>query len=245
AIAHQDDVYERSWISTLAGALDRHPTAFAAHCKAIVIDASGVPVADNPAAAFKERFWPGDGRELLRPPETELQMLTRGNYVIAPSVVYRTDAVRQLGGFDVSFQFVLDWDYWIRGVSRGWRLVGVPQRLLRLRIHPGAKTHAMETTLQRYEEELRLLQTIPQSLRRRYGLVENTVLSAFAERLAAGDSDGAHALHEFARARIPRFSGSARDHLMRLALRIGRAAGRLLVAAERFYLTSTRLSRRR
>jgi len=58
--------------------------------------------------------------------------------------------------------------------------------------------------------------------------IENTLLNDFADRLAAGDVTGARRLVAYGEEQLPRFRGSARDRVMRVALRGGRAGGRAL-----------------
>lgn len=227
-IAHQDDVYEPDFLARMLPLMEGHPRAFAAHCKSAAIDGDGHAVR-LPAARYKETFWPSaDPYE--REPADEIGILSRGNYVIASSVILRMEAVRQIGRFDPSLQFVTDWQYWLRGLNAGFTLAGIHARLVRFRRHPWTATRLTELSLRRYEEEIEVLR---QMNARSFRLVENTLTTDFATRLAAGDGDGARSLLEFGDRSIPGFGQGLRRRLLRAAMRGGAAGGHLLQWAER------------
>lgn len=227
-IAHQDDVYESDFLSRMLRLIESHPRTFAAHCKTTAIDGDGHAVR-LPAARYKETFWPVDD-PYERDPTAEAEVLSRGNYVIASSVILRMEAVRKIGRFDTSLQFVTDWQYWLRGLSAGFTLTGVHARLVRFRRHPWTATRLTERSLRRYEEEIEVLRQVNA---RSYRLVENTLTADFATRLAAGDDDGARSLLEFGDRHIPGFGKSVRRRLLRAAMRGGATGGHLLQWVER------------
>lgn len=240
-IAHQDDIYEPSYIDRLRALLDDHPRAFIAHCRAKYIDANSKPIS-HPAASFKDRFWSADEPQ-ERTASDELRVLSRGDYIICPSVMYRTEAVRSIGKFDESYAFVPDWEYWTRGVAAGLTIVGTHDRLLRYRYHAASATREHEKSLRRFEEELALTNRIAEITGVRRGAhdaVKNTLLAEFATRLARGDRTGSRALIEFGRLRIPRFSRSTHGVLMAASLFGGRMAGTLLSLVERLYVRFAR-----
>jgi glycosyltransferase involved in cell wall biosynthesis len=227
-IAHQDDIYERDFLATMIRLIEKHPRAFAAHCKTTSIDASG-RVVRLPAARYKETFWPAaDPYE--REPAAEIEVLSCGNYVVAPSVMLRMAAVRQIGDFDTSLQFVTDWQYWLRGLRAGFTLAGAHSRLVRFRRHPWTATRLSELSLRRYEEEIALLAWLAAPS---FRIVENTLTADFAARLAVGDRDGPRSLLAFGERHIPGFRDGPRSRLLRNALRAGTLGGRLLEVAER------------
>lgn len=237
-IAHQDDVYRPRFVATLLAALEAHPRAIAAHCKAATIDEHGLPIA-HPAGVFKDRFWPRGAELVEREPAAELAVLRQGNYVIAPSAMLRMALVRKRGAFDVRYAFVTDWEYWLRAVAAGDTLVGVGARLVRFRRHEATATRASERSLRRYEEELELLGELHARVPATHPFrpLENNLLADFVARLSAGDRDGAAALLAFARDRVPHFAYAA---LMGAALHGGRAGGLLLQLAQAAYLRASR-----
>ena len=231
-IAHQDDVYEPQFVEQLADVLDRHPRAFAAHCKASTIDEHGRATRD-PAALYKDRFWPRGVAEYEREPSDEIAVLRQGNYVIAPAVMLRMKDVAAIGRFDARYDFVTDWDYWLRGLFAGRTLAGLNQRLMSFRRHANTATRLNERTLRRYEEESQLLLDLNgrSPAKNAFRPLENNLLSDFARRLASGDRAGAEALLRFAREH-----GLARARLMRAALPGGRAAGAVMQLAQALYV---------
>jgi glycosyltransferase involved in cell wall biosynthesis len=226
-IAHQDDVYERDYLVTMLRLIEAHPRAFAAHCKTTTIDGEGRAVRLS-SARYKETFWPA-ADPCERTPAAELDVLSRGNYVVASSVLLRTEALEQIGRFDRSLQFVTDWDYWLRGLAAGFTLTGSHRRLVRFRRHPWTATRVTERSLRRYEEEIEVLRRVDAQS---FQLVTNTLTSDFSARLAAGDKAGARSLLQFGTTHIPGFGKGVRSGILRAAAYGGSFAGRLLKVAE-------------
>ena len=80
--------------------------------------------------------------------------LDRFNFVGCPSrVVLRTDAVRDVGGFDVRLSVIADWDLWVRMVAK-YGAVRCPELLVGYMRHPGN----MHLDGDRFLEELAVLQ---------------------------------------------------------------------------------------
>jgi hypothetical protein len=220
-----------------------HENAFVAHCMVANIDETGV-LLELPVDTYKAHFFP-DADPYCRPPCDEAAWLRKGNYILAPSAIYRTDLVRRIGLFNTRFQFVPDWEYWLRGVFMGFQIAGTRRRLVRYRRHASSLTRAAEKNLSRYEEEIELLEWLAphghaagcfRTARPDYGLVSNTLMSEFVDRLTRGDVDGAARLSAFARERIPGFRWSARDIVSRAALHTGTSGGRALAWWRERYL---------
>jgi glycosyltransferase involved in cell wall biosynthesis len=243
-LAHADDVYEPPYVETMRALLEAHPDAFAAHCYVTNIDEDGATLRDLPVERYKRQFWP-PGDTYCRSACDEAAWLRRGNYVSAPSVMYRMSAVQAIGEFEPRFHFVTDWEYWLRGVFAHFRLAGTRQRLVRYRRHGGSQTRAAEANLSRYAEEIDVLRWLAArgfavgcfpDVREDYGLVSNTLMSELADRLSRGDRAGAARLAAFARERIPGFRGSARDLAASASLPLGTVGGRALGAFRTLYL---------
>lgn len=232
-IAHQDDVYAANFLVRMTRLLTEHPKAFIAHSRVQYVDGHGRSFRP-PAARFKERFWPRDD-PYERDPASELAALQRGNYIVCPSVLYRMSAVRAIGRFNEALSFVPDWEYWIRGLSRGFSIVGTHEQLMQWRRHETTTTSREEATLRRYDEELALLEWIARetSLQMRLTAVENTLLSEFASHLSRGSQERAAALYAYATLRLPA-SHSVRA-IMRIGMLLGRSGGFALRFAELLY----------
>ncbi len=207
-LAHQDDVYEPTYLAEMVAALEAAPTAGFAHCRAVAIDAEGRAF-DAPAERFKERFW--------RPsPELSAgdhyRLLFAGNYIVCPSVLFRTEAFVAVGGFRPDLRFATDWELWFRMVHAGRLPLGVHARLLRYRRHVGAATKEAVRDLRRYREELIVL-TEAALLGARDGFVaadarplalRNALLQDAGEDLLARDRPAAARKLAFLREAAPR-----------------------------------------
>lgn len=231
-LAHQDDVYEPGYLATMVPLIESRPRAFMAHCKTISIDESGVRI-DTPAARFKETLWPAEN-PYESDAASELPRLARGNYIICPSAMLRTEAVKKIGPFDTRFRFVTDWEYWVRGSAAGYSIVGTHERLVRFRRHETTATRATEMTFDRYREEVAMEAVIARAAEGRARLRPGShpalriIASEFASLLHDGETERARELLRFARTEIRGFDGSGTSFAMGLALQGGRFAGSML-----------------
>jgi glycosyltransferase involved in cell wall biosynthesis len=70
----------------------------------------------------------------LRPGYAHLELLRRGNFVAYPTAFTRASAVRAVGGFSDAFQYVSDYDLWLR-IARRHSLTFVAEPLAKYRVH--------------------------------------------------------------------------------------------------------------
>ena len=148
-LAHQDDVYRPEYLAVMTAALAAKPEAAAAHCRAFTLDEGGREFV-SASERYKDRFWKRGG---FHDHAALYASLLAGNWIIAPSVLFRTAAVRELGGFAERLRFVLDWEYWLRMLRSGHGLIGVAKRLVGYRRHAASATAVEERSLNRYREE--------------------------------------------------------------------------------------------
>ena len=239
-VAHADDLYEPDYLGVMRPLIREHPNAFIAHCNVTNIDERGQEL-DLPLERYKTQFWPAVD-PYCRPACEEARWLRKGNYLSAPSAIYRMECVQAIGMFNTRFQYVPDWEYWLRGVFAGYQIAGTRRKLVRYRKHSSSVTKAAEASLSRYEEELELLGWLAERgfsagcfpvARPEYGLVSNTLMTEFADRLAV-----------FGRANIPGFRWSVLDIAARCAAGFGMAGGLALVWLRGLYLRYLTLPRR-
>src|SRR4029078_5759259 len=123
-----------------------------------------------------------------------------GTFIVAPSVVFRTEAVRAIAALS-ALDFGPDWEYWLRGVLAGWTIAGTHRRLVRFRRHAATATRALERTFDRYREEIALHRWIEREakLPAQFTTVSRILLSEIAASLANGDRARAAELLAFAR----------------------------------------------
>jgi len=109
----------------------------------------GDPIATLPAA---------DDRPLFRlPPDDLLRALAQRNFIPAPGMMLRADALRAVGGVDLSFTHMEDWPIWMRLASAGLRFVLLDDALVGYRVSPGsisARRSALDVDV-RYLADLR------------------------------------------------------------------------------------------
>lgn len=242
-IAHQDDVYEPAFVEDMVSLIEAHPRAFMAHARAQPIDQDGRPIS-TAAGRYKETFWPA-GSRYERGGATELDALLGGNYIACPSAMLRIDACRTIGPFSDRYDFVTDWEYWIRGILAGYTLCGTTAPLVRWRRHASTLTSAHAQSLRRFSEEIDVLEwagpaagsagfTVPS--RKLFRAARNTILAEFASRLAGGEEEAARALLTFAAERLPAGSGLPPPAILRTLLHGGRPAGRFLEMLESLWV---------
>jgi GT2 family glycosyltransferase len=241
-LAHQDDVYEHRYLSTMLDLIERHPRAFMAHCKTVSINERG-DLFDSPAARYKEILWPSADPYEHAIAE-ELPRLAHGNFIICPSVMFRTSAVREIGPFDAQLEFVTDWEYWIRGLRAGYTIVGTHARLMSFRRHPATTTKSLERSFKRYREEAAMQEKIREaanatriSLKSEEGPVAKIILSEFASLLQAGERARAAELLAFADTEVPGFRKSMASRTMKTTMPLGRIGGRILKRMEAWFLS--------
>lgn len=228
ALAHQDDVYDPAFVGAQHGALAGAPEAALAHCHASAIDAEGRPLPAR-AEAYKRGLWraaQASGEPPRRRAAASYRALLRGNFITCPSVLYRSAAFRAVGGFREDLKFVTDWDFCLRVLCDGWQFVSVDQALVAYRRHGGRATEAEMRTLNRYREELDLLERarkqgidvgfLPVGATLSPALRHNVVLDAFAD-LERGVPEAAAAKFEFLDQHAP---SEARTALVRTARRL-------------------------
>lgn len=66
-------------------------------------------------------------------PTTLAQALTNDHWVMIPTTLTRSEAIRAVGGFDPQFRECEDRDFVIRCCAAGYRIEGIPEPLVRIR----------------------------------------------------------------------------------------------------------------
>lgn len=236
-LAHQDDVYEETYLERMLVALTAQPAAALAHCQTSTIVESGQHCL-GPAERFKMHFW----RRLQSATLAELySLLHAGNFIACSSVLFRTEALRAVSGFRSDLRFAPDWELWLRLLLADMPLCAVPEPLLAYRRHQAAATNAAAAGLWRYEEELQiatwardegirkgwLQQKTPHARSLRNNLLED----AFKD-LSNGDRAAAERKLDFLRTNAPWLWRDPVVRVFRSLRRFG-AAGRLVLGIGR------------
>jgi len=114
-----DDVCLPTRFAVQLAHLDRHPEVGLVGGQVEVIDA------DNEHVGWR--------RTRVDPDAIARKLLWR-NAFVHPSVVFRRDLVRSVGGYDERVVRLEDWELWLRLVGRT-RMANVPDVVLRYRVH--------------------------------------------------------------------------------------------------------------
>jgi glycosyltransferase involved in cell wall biosynthesis len=93
---------------------------------------SGATLIDHQGHVIGQRRMPAS-------PKRTLQLMRWKSAVMHPTVTFRTDAVRSLGGYSAAATNVEDYELWLRLLQWG-TIRSLPEPLLRYRIHGGQVT---------------------------------------------------------------------------------------------------------
>jgi glycosyltransferase involved in cell wall biosynthesis len=127
AFLDSDDLWLPAKLERQLAAARGAPHAALIFCDAEVIDAEGRPIGH-----FSDQF---DYRAIdLTGSRAYLELLRRGNFLASPTPFARADALRQVGGFNHSYQYVNDYEMWLR-LARRYDVRFVDEPLARYRIH--------------------------------------------------------------------------------------------------------------
>ena len=151
AIIHQDDVI-------CPGHLSAHVEAFAAD-PSIGLVASGSTVIDDRGAEVPASVVGRGGLGAVDrtfAPGAVLPLLAEGNPLRCSAVSLRVAAHAQVGGFDPSLHYVVDWDFWAR-VALRWSLAWRAVESVAIRWHPASETHRFKTGTADLDETERVL----------------------------------------------------------------------------------------
>jgi len=118
ALLDDDDIWLPRKLEEQRKYMEEHPQCSGVHT-AVWVMLAGQP------DAFYSRFGPG--------PMTLAQALTNDYWVIPSTMMFRTEVVQALGGFDPHFRQCEDREFIIRFCEAGYQIEGIPEPLTRLR----------------------------------------------------------------------------------------------------------------
>jgi glycosyltransferase involved in cell wall biosynthesis len=164
AIFHQDDVMRPGHLaahrSILGPEIDPRLGLFAGPVE--MIDESGGPVSPrvvDPGGLVERSgsaFVPRSG-EVVLPPGEWAALLRESNPLRCSAVTIRKAAHQAVGGFDASYRYVVDWDFWAR-IAQEWALAWrFGPASVAMRWHPASETHRFKTGTTDLDEQIRLL----------------------------------------------------------------------------------------
>jgi glycosyltransferase involved in cell wall biosynthesis len=151
AVFHQDDIMRPGHLAAHAAAFDVDPRLALACSAADLIDdagqvVQGTAVERGGLGPFDRTFAPG----------SLLPELAVGNPLRCSAITIRATAHAEVGGFDPSYRYALDWDFWLR-MARGRPVAWLARPTVAVRWHPASETHRFKTGTTDLDEQVRLL----------------------------------------------------------------------------------------
>jgi glycosyltransferase involved in cell wall biosynthesis len=154
-IVHSDDIYEPNYISEMIDAFNYSPNSLMAHSNFNCINNTG-QVYINDKYELKKQLFTTD-RYIVNDPIVELKNLICGNYIICPSMFFKSDILTFIGFFNSSFTFALDWDYSLRILYNRFSIIRVSKILINYRISDINTTIKAVANNIKYEEHLSVI----------------------------------------------------------------------------------------
>jgi len=126
AIFDGDDVSEKNRIEKQYNFLINNPE--------ISIVGSFVKIIDENGVIIDERTKPTNTEEIFKNAIVYSPLLQ-------PSVMYRKDVIKKIGGYREKFRHGQDMDLWLRVVYSGYKVTNIPEYLLKYRYHKNSTAH--------------------------------------------------------------------------------------------------------
>lgn len=189
AVFHQDDVMRPGHLRAQVAAF-RDDVGMVVSA-AGVIDAEGAEVPE--CVVGRGGLGPED--RSFAPGEFVREMLVE-NLIRCSGVTLRKQAHQALGGFDPSFRYVVDWEFWLR-MGKDWSVAWLAEPTVDIRWHLGSETHRFKTGTTDLDENFRLLEpywTAEPDGDRLRSLAEHRLGRAFLNRAYVGWKAGDYGL---------------------------------------------------
>jgi GT2 family glycosyltransferase len=154
AIFHQDDVMGPGHLAAHVEAFAGDDTIGLVASASEVIDERGDPVPET--IVSRGGLGPVDR---VFPAGTLAAAMVEGNPLRCSAVTIRRAAFEDVGGFEPTLRYVLDWDFWLR-VSRRWKVAWLARPTVRIRWHGASETHRFKTGTADLEESALMLETL-------------------------------------------------------------------------------------
>jgi len=154
AIVHQDDILGPGHLAAHRESFGRDNRIGLTCSASTVIDDQGGEVPANViepgGLGTADRIF--DSEELF-------ESMAIGNPLRCSAVTIRVAAHRDVGGFDPSYRYVVDWDFWFR-VARHWRVAWLAMPTVKVRWHQASETHRFKTGRADLDETKRMLESL-------------------------------------------------------------------------------------
>jgi len=145
AYLNSDDLYEKDTLETVVNFFSKNSKAMIVYGKAKFIDEKG-------------RFL-----GYYETQEPTLKNLFKECVISQPTVFFRKKLLEEIGYFDESLNYVMDYDYWIR-VAKKYRFYFIDKVLAATRLHKDTKTS---------KDKIKVFEEILKVLKKNYGKVSD------------------------------------------------------------------------
>jgi len=152
AVIHQDDVLRPGHLAAHVRAFQTASSVGFVASASQVIDGQGRPVPGSVIdpgglGPVDRTFAAGES----------LPVLAAGNPLRCSAVSIRAAAHADVGGFDPSYRYVVDWEFWLR-LARRWSLTWLANPSVDVRWHTASETHRFRGGVADLEETERVLE---------------------------------------------------------------------------------------
>ncbi|MFB3905225.1 MAG: glycosyltransferase family 2 protein [Acidobacteriota bacterium] len=159
-LAHQDDLYDSTYVEHCVEAAARHPDNLITFTRYREMRGDKITHYNLnlvvKSLMLKLAFgW----RECARTPRQKRRVVAFGSPIPCPSVMYNRDALGHFA-FSPGYEVNLDWDAWIRLVERPGSFVLVREKLMTHRIHSASQTTEGILNSRRRQEDLRCFERL-------------------------------------------------------------------------------------
>lgn len=154
AFLDDDDFWEPDHVKRLSDALDRNADADVAYSDARIWRAPAEEAGPQPAP---EQVAAGIGETLVLAQPFERSVFQRDSFIPPSAMAARRSAFEDHGLFDTEIPYSEDWEWLLRVVRDGGRIVRSPAVTATIRIHPGGLS---QLTPERAADRKRSLETI-------------------------------------------------------------------------------------
>ena len=151
AIVHQDDLLRPGHLARHLAVISRRPRLGLVASATGTIDDDGREV----PADVVDRGGLGPSDRVFAPGEA-LRALASANPLRCSAVTINAAAHAELGGFDPSFRYVVDWEFWLR-VARIHEVAWLASTTIDVRWHAASETHRFARGTDDLDETIRLL----------------------------------------------------------------------------------------
>jgi len=131
---NSDDLYEPGSLATVTKAFEENPLVDFIYGDYLIIDETGKTLISKKEIAFDWEI-----------------MLCGLNYIAQPNVFFRSRVFKKLGYLNDSLHYVMDYEFWLRAATHGFRFQHIPTAFAACRWHLSAKTVSRNPHI---EEEL-------------------------------------------------------------------------------------------